>query len=175
MSQEDKQAGAAPAPGPGPGPTPAPAPAPTPAQTQNQTQASSGDSEPLIELGNALNAVTQDIYAQVLHKFGTSMVDKFLKDASDQQKRSFVERLTQSQTEKLRERLGLLMNRIMIDHDFVKHYNELKLIEGLRQDIEIANNHLQSVENERTILQRDIDQAIDKFEGLSEEIMGSFT
>lgn len=132
------------------------------------------DTDPLIDLGNALNAVTQDIYVKILHKFGNTMVEKFLKDATDEEKESFVERLKQTQKEKLRDRLSLLMNRILIDHDFIKHYNELKLIEGLRQDIEIANNHLQSVENERTILQRDIDHAIDKFEGLSEEIISSF-
>ena len=49
--------------------------------------------------------------------------------------------------------------------------NGYKTIDELRQDNEIANNHLQSVENERSILQRDTDLAMDRLELICESIL----
>jgi len=103
------------------------------------------------------------------------MSEKFLKDATPEERESFIERLKTAQVEKLTDRLTLIMNRILTDHHFIKSYDEImssyKSIEELKQDNEIANNHLQSVENERSILQRDTDMAIDKLETLCEAIL----
>lgn len=129
----------------------------------------------IYDLGHLLTIATGEIYGNVLEKFGTKMTEKFLKDASQEEKESFKQRLKETQTEKLKDRLTLIMNRILTDHHFLKSYNEImspyKSIDELRQDNEIANNHLQSVENERSILQRDTDMAIDKLESVCEAIL----
>lgn len=129
----------------------------------------------IYDLGHMLTIVTTDIYGKVLEKFGAKISSKYLKDASQEEKESFIKRLKETQIEKLRDRLTLIMNRILTDHHFLKSYNDImspyKPIEELRQDNEIANNHLQSVENERSILQRDTDLAIDKLESVCEAIM----
>lgn len=129
----------------------------------------------IYELGNLLTIATGEVYGKVLEKFGTKLSEKFLKDASQEEKESFIKRLKEAQVEKLNDRLELIMNRILTDHHFIKAYDELmdayKPIDELRQDNEIANNHLQSVENERSILQRDTDTAIDKVESLCETIL----
>lgn len=129
----------------------------------------------IYDLGHSLTSTTSEIYASILDKFGAALTKKFLKDATDEEKESFVRRLKESQVDKLTDRLTLLMNRILTDYHFVKTYEELmspyKSLEDIKQDNEIANNHLQSVENERSILQRDTDMAIDKLENLCEAIM----
>lgn len=129
----------------------------------------------IYDLGHLLTVATGEIYGKVLDKFGNKLTQKFLKDASQEDKESFVRRLKETQLEKLTERLTLIMNRILTDHHFIKSYEDImslyKPIEELRQDNEIANNHLQSVENERSILQRDTDMAIDKLEVLCEAIL----
>ena len=103
------------------------------------------------------------------------MTETFLKNASQEEKESFIHRLKETQTEKLRDRLTLIMNRILTDHHFLESYDKImapcKSIEELREDTKIANNHLQSVENERSILQRDTDMAIDKLESVCEAII----
>lgn len=127
------------------------------------------------DVGHMLTIATGEIYGKVLEKFGTKISEKFLKDASQEEKESFIKRLKEAQVEKLQDRLTLIMNRILTDHYFLKSYNEImspcKSIEELKQDNEIANNHLQSVENERSILQRDTDMAIDKLESVCEAIL----
>lgn len=129
----------------------------------------------IYNLGHLLTIATGEIYGKVLDKFGTKMSEKFLKDASQEEKESFIKRLKETQVEKLTDRLTLIMNRILTDHHFIKSFDEImsscKSIEELKQDNEIANNHLQSVENERSILQRDTDMAIDKLETLCEAIL----
>lgn len=129
----------------------------------------------IYDLGHTLTIATGEIYGKVLEKFGTKLSEKFLKDATQEEKESFVRRLKETQIDKLRDRLTLIMNRILTDHHFLKSYSEImgpcKSIEELRQDNEIANNHLQSVENERSILQRDTDVAIDKLESVCEAIL----
>lgn len=127
------------------------------------------------ELGHMLTIATGEIYGKVLDKFGNKLTDKFLKDASQEERESFIRRLKETQTDKLRDRLTLIMNRILTDYYFINSFDEImgphKSLEELRQDNEIANNHLQSVENERSILQRDTDLAIDKLESLCEAIL----
>lgn len=129
----------------------------------------------IYDLGHMLTLATGEIYGKVLEKFGAKMTDKFLKEASQEEKDSFINRLKETQTEKLRDRLTLIMNRILTDHHFLESYDKImspcKSIEELRQDNRIANNHLQSVENERSILQRDTDMAIDKLECVCEAII----
>lgn len=129
----------------------------------------------LIDLGDMLTIATTELYGKVLEKFGRKITKDFLKDATQEEKNSFIEKMKQNQIEKLRDRLELIMNRILIDHHFLKSYDEImenyKSLDELRQDNEIANNHLQSVENERSILQRDTDMAIDKLEILCEVIL----
>lgn len=129
----------------------------------------------IYDLGHMLTVATGEIYGKVLDKFGKKMTDKFLKDASQETKDSFIERLKEAQADKLRDRLTLILNRILTDYHFIKSHDEVmgpcKPIEELRQDNEIANNHLQSVENERSILQRDTDIAIDKLESVCEAIL----
>lgn len=129
----------------------------------------------IYELGHSLTIATGEIYGKVLEKFGTKMSEKFLKDATQEEKECFIKRLKEAQIEKLTDRLTLIMNRILTDHHFVKSYDEImapyKSIDELKQDNEIANNHLQSVENERSILQRDTDMAIDRVESLCEAIL----
>lgn len=129
----------------------------------------------IYQLGHSLTIATGELYGKVLDKFGTKMSEKFLKDASQEEKENFIKRLKEDQLEKLNDRLTLLMNRILTDHHFIKSHDELMSVykshEELKQEVEIANNHLQSVENERSILQRDTDMAIDKIESLSEDIL----
>lgn len=129
----------------------------------------------IYDLGHFLTLRTGELYGKVLDKFGTKMSEKFLKEASQEEKDSFIKRLKEEQIEKLMDRLTLIMNRVLTDYHFIKSYDELmspyKSNEELRQDNEIANNHLQSVENERSILQRDTDMAIDKLESLCEAIL----
>lgn len=130
----------------------------------------------LIDLGHVLTNITEEMYGRILDKFGAKMTEKFLKDASQEEKESFINRMKENQLSKLNDRMSLIMNRIAADHQFIQAYNKLmspyKSIDELRQDNEIANNHLQSVENERSILQRDIDMTIDKLESLCEMILG---
>lgn len=115
------------------------------------------------------------IYQSVLDKFGKTLARKFLKDASDDEKETFIKRLKEAQSKKMDERLTLIMNRIHSDYIFIKSHEEImssyKTIEDLGQDIETSNNHLQSVENETSILQRDTDMAIDKLENICETIL----
>lgn len=133
--------------------------------------------ETAYELAEYIAAITIEIYKKVLDKFGASISRKFLKDASQEDKDAFVQRMKDDQIEKLTHRLQLIMNRTLTDYHFVDSYddimNNFKSIEELRQDNEIANNHLQSVENERSILQRDTDLAIDKVETICESILES--
>lgn len=119
--------------------------------------------------------VTTELYGKVLDKFGNRISEKFLKDATQDEKESFVRRMKEEQLEKLHDKMTLIMNRVLADHHFLKLHDEImnshRTIEELKQDIDIANNHLQSVENERSILQRDTDMAIDKLESLCESIL----
>jgi transposase-like protein len=132
----------------------------------------SGD---ITDLGHILTITAGEIYAKVLQKFGKKVTDKFLKDASQENKDLFIERLKKTQGEKIHDRLTLIMNRILTDYHFIKQYDEImddyKSLDELRQDNEIANNQLQSVENECSILQRDIDVAVDKLEKICEDIL----
>lgn len=127
------------------------------------------------DLGHILTITAGEIYATVLQKFGRKITDKFLKDATQEDKDSFIERLKEAQGEKLHDRLTLIMNRVLTDHHFIRQYDEVmeeyKSLEELKQDNEIANNQLQSVENECSILQRDIDVAVDKLEKICEDIL----
>lgn len=129
----------------------------------------------MYDLGNMLTIATGEIYEGILEKFGKKMTDKFLKDASQEEKDSFINRLKEVQTKKLHDRLTLIMNRLLTDVDFIKLHDEImgpyKTIEELKEDNDIANNQLQSVENERSILQRDTDMAIDKLESVCEAIL----
>lgn len=129
----------------------------------------------IYELGHAVTLMSTELYGKILDKFGRKMSEQFLKEASMEEKESFIKRMKEAQTEKLNDRLGLIMNRVLTDYHFLKSYNEImkpyKSLEELKQDNEIANNHLQSVENERSILQRDTDMAIDKLEILCEAIL----
>lgn len=129
----------------------------------------------LPDIGTSFTIATCEIYAKVLDKFGNKLTEKFLKDVSQEEKESFVKRLKDSQIEKLTERLSSIMNRILSDYQFIQGHNQImapyKTIDELKQDNEIANNHIQSVENERSILQRDTDLAIDKVESLCEAIL----
>lgn len=128
------------------------------------------------DLGHLLTSITGEMYGKILDKFGAKMTEKFLKDASQEEKESFISRMKEAQISKLIDRMSLIMNRILADLQFIQGCNSLKdsykSIDDLRQDNEIANNHLQSVENERSILQRDIDLTIDKLESLCELILG---
>lgn len=127
------------------------------------------------DVGHSFTLATCEVYAKVLDKFGNKLIDKFLKNVSQEEKESFIKRLKDSQIEKLTDRLNSIMNRILTDYYFIKAHKDImnpyKTIDELKQDNEIANNHLQSVENERSILQRDTDMAIDKVESLSEAIL----
>lgn len=130
----------------------------------------------LEDLGHLLTSITSEMYGKILDKLGAKMTEKFLKDASQEEKESFINRMKEDQTTKLVDRMSLIMNRILADLQFIQGCNKLKSpyksIDELRQDNEIANNHLQSVENERSIFQRDIDMTIDKLENLCELILG---
>lgn len=129
----------------------------------------------ICDLGHMLTIATGEVYMKVLDRFGQKLTSKFLKDASQETKDDFVQRLKESQREKLDNRLTLIFNRILTDYHFIKTHEEMiepyKTIEELRRDNEIANNHLQSIENERFILQRDTDMAIDKLESVCEAIL----
>lgn len=129
----------------------------------------------IYDFGHLLTTASGEMYGKVLEKFGKKMAEKFLMDASQEEKDSFIERLIATQKEKVIDRLTSIMNRILTDYHFIKFHDEImepyKTIERLRQDNEIANNHLQSVENERSILQRDTDMAIDKLESVCEAIL----
>lgn len=129
----------------------------------------------LCDLGHMLSIATVEVYMKILDKFGKKLTSKFMNDASQEEKDNFVKRIKHSQEQLLYDRLSLIMNRILADYHFIKAHNEMmascKSIEELRQDNEIANNHLQSIENERFILQRDTDMAIDKLESVCEAIL----
>ena len=129
----------------------------------------------ITDLGHILTITAGEIYATVLQKFGKKVTDKFLKDATQEEKESFIERLKEAQGEKLHDRLTLIMKRVLTDYYFMEQYDEFtrdyKSLEELRDDNEIANNQLQSVENECSILQRDIDVAVDKLEKICEDIL----
>lgn len=129
----------------------------------------------ICELGQWLALETTQMYDKILDKLGTKMSEKFLKDADQETRDAFVERLKGSQKEKLTQRLTLIMNRILADHYFLNFHDKMmsqhKSIGELKQDNEIANNHLQSVENERSILQRDFDLAIERVESVCEAIL----
>lgn len=129
----------------------------------------------IYDLGHMLTLVTTELYGKVLDKFGIKITEKFLKEATQEEKEDFIKRMKDVQTEKLTDRLTLLMNRVLTDHHFLKSYDDImntyKTIDELKQDNEIANNHLQSVENERSTLQRDTDMAIDRLETLCESIL----
>lgn len=133
------------------------------------------DNDDIYNFGHMLTIATGEIYSKVLDKFGKKITSKFLAEASQDEKDDFIKRLKDAQAEKLHDRLTLIMNRILTDYHFIKSHDELmepyKSIEELRQDNEIANNHLQSIENERFILQRDTDMAIDKLESVCEAIL----
>lgn len=127
------------------------------------------------ELRDCLVGAAVGTYEPLLDKLGSAITKKFLKDASQEEKESFVKRLKEDQIKKFDDRLSLIMNRVIVDYKFVREFDEImghfKSKEELKQDIEKANNHLQSVENERSILQRATDQAIDKLESLCEAIL----
>lgn len=129
----------------------------------------------ICDLGQMLNTATGEVYMKVLDRFGHKLTNKFLTDASQEEKDDFIKRLKDTQRQKLNDRLTLIMNRILTDYHFIKAHDEImepyKNIEDLRRDNEIANNHLQSIENERFILQRDTDMAIDKLESVCEAIL----
>lgn len=129
----------------------------------------------IYDLGHMLTIATTELYGKVLDKFGAKISEKFLRDASEEERESFVRRMKEDQIQKLTDRITLIMNRVLTDHHFLKSYDDIldsyKTIDELKQDNEIANNHLQSVENERSILQRDTDMAIDKLENLCESIL----
>lgn len=123
----------------------------------------------------SVSLMTCQIYGNFLEKFGVKMSERYLKGATDEEKESFIKRLKENQLEKFMDRLTLIMNRVLTEHHFLEAYDDImssyKSIEELKQDNEIANNHLQSVENERSILQRDTDMAIDRLEVLCEAIL----
>lgn len=129
----------------------------------------------IYDLGNQLTLTAAELYEKVLDKFGAKITQDFLKDATQEEKDSFIERMKKDQVDKLTDRLTLIMNRVLTDYHFIQAYDEMmephKSLEDLRRDNEIANNHLQSVENERSILQRDTDMAVDKLEILCESIL----
>lgn len=131
--------------------------------------------ESALEYGNSITFATIDIYKKILDIFGAKLTRKFLKDASQEEKDAFIQRMKDAQIDKLTARLDLIINRAMTDHHFLSSYNDImsqfKSIEELKQDNDIANNHLQSVENERSKLQRATDLAVDKVECLCEAIL----
>lgn len=126
-------------------------------------------------LGEHLTSTAAELYEKVLDKFGAKITEDFLKDATQEERNLFIERMKKDQVDKLTDRLTLIMNRVLTDHHFLRAFDEImephKSLEDLRRDNEIANNHLQSVENERSILQRDTDMAVDKLEILCEAIL----
>lgn len=127
------------------------------------------------DLGHMVTIATTEVYGHVLDKFSKKMEKYLSKDATEEERESFKKRLRDEQVDKMTDRITLLMNRALTDHNFLKNYNELmsncKTASELRQDIDIANNHLQSFENDHSILKRDTDQAIDKVESLCELIL----
>lgn len=129
----------------------------------------------ITERGQVIASVSVQIWSKILDKFGKGIADKFLKDISQEEKDSFVKRLKETQIEKFTDRLALIFNRTITDYHFLKSYKDImrqhKTTDELKQDIEIANNHLQSVENERSILQRDTDMALDEIEIICEAIL----
>lgn len=125
--------------------------------------------------GQIISSSICQLYALVLEKLGANLTKKFFKDATQEEKDSFINKLKERQIDQLSHRMEDIMNRILADHQFLEAYDKImgpcKNIEELRQDNKIANNHLQSVENERSILQRDTDMAIDKLDTVCEAIM----
>ena len=124
----------------------------------------------ITDLGHVLTVTACEIYAQVLEKFGLKITSKYLKDSSQEDKEEFIKRLKEQQTEKLQQRLTLILNRVVTDHDLLEQLKE-KSLDASREEYEIINNQLQSVENECSNLQRDTHYFIEKLEKLSEEIM----
>lgn len=142
--------------------------------------ADSGDiEEPLVaDVNNVayiLTEATVGMYEKLLNKFGTKMANKYLKNSSQDDIDSFVERLRQSQSEKLRERLSLIMNRVSLDSQFLKALDgmleEHETVEELECANETAINHIQSVENERSTLLRETEQTIEKVEDNCQRLM----
>lgn len=126
-------------------------------------------------MAECLASIIIDVYSRVLDDFGKCITKKFLKNSTEEEKESFVKRLKDAQIEKLTKRLQILFNRTSMDHHFIKSYEDImsqfKSIEQLNIEYEIANNHLQSLENEGSILKRDLDAAIDKLESLCETLL----
>jgi hypothetical protein len=83
--------------------------------------------------------------------------------------------MKKSQCDELENTLALMTNRLETDHQFWTQFEELmrpcKSHEEARGDKETTGNELQSVENQRSSLQRDVDMSIDKFEKISEDIL----
>lgn len=133
---------------------------------------STSDNDPLL---SAFVATATQLYGGLLDKFGSNITKEAMKDASSEETEAFIKRLKDRQIQLTQEKLLLILSRIRTDQRFAESYDSImkpfKRIEELREDNEIANNHLQSVENERSILQRDTDLAIDKLESVCEAIL----
>lgn len=127
----------------------------------------------IVEVGHSITLAACELWAKVLEKFGKHVTEDCLKDATKEEKDAFIDRLKQAQTHMLSDRLNTIFNRVLIDYHFVRGANEIMASAAgdLKQDIEILNNQLQSIENESSTLQRDIDTAVDKLEELSEELL----
>lgn len=124
----------------------------------------------VFNLGYIVTEATVSIYDKLLTKFGQKIAKKYLKDASQGDANNFVEKLRQSQVDKLRDRLTLLMNRVLSDNHFLK-LSDSFLGDELKQANKIADNHLQSLENERSNLQRETDLSLEKIEDQCQRLM----
>lgn len=127
------------------------------------------------ELRNCLVGAVNGIYGPVLDKFGAAITKKNLKDASEEEKESFVRRLKEEQLKKFDGRFSHLTDRVIVDYKFIREHDEImssfKSAEELRQGSKVADNHIQSVGNERSNLQEKTDECINKIEEDCEAIL----